>query len=107
MVDMSATIGDDNGNDVESDVNIQVLVSNIGVCGPNEHFLFIKAHGDVRIAIDVRLTAFHFHNDQFIAIKGNDIDFFMARSPIAFENLVPFLGKEIHCNFLTLLPEFL
>ncbi len=73
MLNYGFTIPKNDGNDVESCFNFKVFLEDVRIRRSNEHPLLLARHGDVGIAIFVGLTRLHLHDDQELAIPGDDV----------------------------------
>ncbi len=91
-------------NDVETSIEVDIVLEDVSVRSGDETRLFLMRHGKVRVAIIVILPRLHFHDDQFFSVQSDNVDFFMSVAPIPLEDFVTLFQQVVDCNFLTQFP---
>ena len=105
VLKVDAVVVDDDGDDVETDVDIEVFVTDVGFGGPDEHALLHYAHGEVGVAVIVGFAGLYLNGDKSVVLQGDDVDFLVAGTPVAFEDLV--VDEMVHGEVLAEAAEIL
>ena len=106
MLNNRLTILENDGNDVKSRFNIQMILQDIGIGRRDKPLLFLPCHRDVRIPILVRLAGLHLHDDYELAVPCDNVDLLVDVSPVTFQDLVTLFGQVTNCNFLAQSTKF-
>ena len=96
VFDNSSCIRNYNGNNIETNIDIQIVISNISISGPNKKSLLKNAYGNIRFTIIIRFSRLNLYRHQDVTIHSDNIDFFMTRMPIAIKNLIAFSDKQLN-----------
>ena len=90
------------GDDVETDRQIQVKITDIGICRRyNTPDLFIIDSFFGRKEIIFR-AGFHLYDNQILLLDGNNIQFVMMPSPVGMQNRVALTDQIIACPCFTI-----
>ena len=90
MFHHGAAVVDDDGDDVETDIEVEVVTEDVPLSGEYQGALLAEVHGGVGFTPGISGTGFHFGNHQLIPVAGNDVDFGMFETPVAFQDLITF-----------------
>ena len=100
------TILENDGNDVKSRFNVQMILQDIGIGRRDEPLLFLPCHRDIGIPILVRLASLHLHDDYELAVPCNNVDFLVDITPVSLQDLVALLSQVTNCKLLAQSTEF-
>ena len=106
MLNYWLAIIENDGYNIKTSVDIQVVRENIGIGGINKSRLLLIRHGKVRVTVLITLPSFHLHDDQLVPIFCDNIYFFMLIAPILFQNLIAFVNKKLCSQFLAQFSQF-
>jgi len=96
MFDNVSSVRNHNRDHIETNIDIQIVISNISISGPNKKSLLKNAYGNIRFTIIIRFSRLNLYRHQDVTIHSDNIDFFMTRTPIAIKNLIAFSDKQLN-----------
>ena len=86
MLQHGAALVDDDGDDVETDFEVEVVTEEVPFSSEDQVALLAEIHSGGGFATGIARAGFHFHDHQLVAIAGNDVDFVVLETPVAFED---------------------
>jgi hypothetical protein len=91
---------DDDGDDVETDVHIEIVPENITLRGKNEIALFPEVHSGAWLAVGIARTGLYLNDHKLVPVTCDDVHFVMPEVPVAFEDLITLFHKEFNGKVL-------
>gem|GEM_PF-2952048 len=106
MIDGPNTLFIDNRNNIETNLSINTMQTDIMVCRLCDAFDFCGSHRIFRWFPGPSGPCFYFYNDQPAVYFCNKVKFFMGGMPISFPNAMPFGHKVVLSPLFALYTQF-
>ena len=98
-------IGNDAYN-IESYIFPAVVIFNVFIGQPYKRLSLLVVHGLFRLQDAVVGATFHFYNDQFVPIQGNEINLQMPTTVVMLKDNITQVRQESCRHLFTCLAEF-